>query len=111
MARSSVVKKFISINVLVILLESPLILAEEEGGKSTFEWVLQMSAIVGLVMLSGLFSGLTLGLMSLDKIGLEIVIGAGEAENATSFEKKQAFWAKKISPGKNVVVLRFYDFS
>jgi len=38
-----------------------------------FAWV----AIVILICLSGTFSGLTLGLLSLDLIGLEIVIGSG----------------------------------
>mmetsp|Transcript_11259 Transcript_11259/g.27702 ORF Transcript_11259/g.27702 Transcript_11259/m.27702 type:complete len:637 (-) Transcript_11259:620-2530(-) len=38
-----------------------------------------------LLILSGLFSGLNLGLMSLDKIGLEIVMGSG-----TSDEKRYA---------------------
>eukprot|EP00656_Telonema_subtile_P033873 TRINITY_DN3791_c0_g4_i4.p1 TRINITY_DN3791_c0_g4~~TRINITY_DN3791_c0_g4_i4.p1 ORF type:complete len:596 (+),score=156.60 TRINITY_DN3791_c0_g4_i4:115-1902(+) len=46
--------------------------------------------IVGLVVLSGLFSGLTLGLLSLDIKQLEIVIKAGD-EN----EKK---YAKRILP-------------
>jgi metal transporter CNNM len=34
--------------------------------------------ILILIMLSGLFSGLTLGLLSLDKMGLQIVIGGGD---------------------------------
>ena len=36
------------------------------------EFVVQWGAVVLLVCLSGLFSGLTLGLLSLDKIGLEV---------------------------------------
>ena len=38
--------------------------------------------IVVLIFLSALFSGLTLGLLSLDKIGLQIVIGGDDAEAA-----------------------------
>lgn len=34
--------------------------------------------ILLLILLSGLFSGLTLGLLSLDKMGLQIVIGGGD---------------------------------
>merc|ERR1719197_2335715 len=33
-------------------------------------------------MLSGLFSGLTLGLLSLDKVGLQIVIKGGEPDES-----------------------------
>lgn len=44
--------------------------------------------VIGLVALSGLFSGLTLGLLSLDKTGLEIVIGGGS-------EQEQE-WARKL---------------
>lgn len=42
--------------------------------------VLQWLVCLGLVVLSGLFSGLTLGLLGLDKTGLEIVIGGGTPE-------------------------------
>eukprot|EP00634_Sargassococcus_sp_CCMP2135_P011481 CAMPEP_0198653010 /NCGR_PEP_ID=MMETSP1467-20131203/6772_1 /TAXON_ID=1462469 /ORGANISM="unid. sp., Strain CCMP2135" /LENGTH=910 /DNA_ID=CAMNT_0044388957 /DNA_START=81 /DNA_END=2813 /DNA_ORIENTATION=+ len=40
--------------------------------------------------MSGLFSGLTLGLLGLDKTGLEIVIGGGTEEEKT--------WARKVLP-------------
>lgn len=38
---------------------------------------LSLPLSLGLVLLSGLFSGLTLGLMSLDKVGLQILAEAG----------------------------------
>ena len=65
---------------------------------STTEWIWKIAIVVLLNLFSALFSGLTLGLMSLDKIGLEIVIGAGEAENASADEKEQAKCAKTIYP-------------
>ena len=46
--------------------------------------------IVVLLFLSAMFSGLTLGLLSLDKIGLQIVIGGDDAE--------AAHYAKTILP-------------
>lgn len=51
---------------------------------------LYWSVCVVLIILSGLFSGLTLGLLGLDKIGLEIVAGGGDPKLAT--------YAKKIIP-------------
>ncbi|RHY23683.1 hypothetical protein DYB32_009089 [Aphanomyces invadans] len=71
---------------------------EGDGGDSTALWVARIMCIVALVALSALFSGLTLGLMSLDKVGLEVVIGAGEDEHATEKEKAQADAAKRIAP-------------
>ena len=38
-------------------------------------------ASAGLVILSGLFSGLTLGLMSLDIVGLQILAESGRPED------------------------------
>lgn len=51
-------------------------------------WVtlLQYLLIVVLVVASGLFSGLTLGLLGLDKIGLEI-IGNGDEPRMAAFAK------------------------
>ena len=40
--------------------------------------ILQWSFIVFLIMMSGLFSGLTLGLLGLDKTGLEIIMGGSD---------------------------------
>ncbi|RHZ04496.1 hypothetical protein DYB26_006290 [Aphanomyces astaci] len=69
-----------------------------DGGDSPALWIGRVVGIVVLVAMSALFSGLTLGLMSLDKVGLEVVIGAGEDEHATEKEKAQADAAKRIAP-------------
>ncbi|OQS05475.1 hypothetical protein THRCLA_02395 [Thraustotheca clavata] len=68
---------------------------------TTSEWALRICAVLLLTFLAALFSGLTLGLMSLDKIGLQIVIEAGEDPHATEDEKKNARYAKKIQPIRN----------
>lgn len=56
---------------------------EDESGWIT---AMQYVLIVVLVMASGLFSGLTLGLLGLDKIGLEI-IGNGDEPRMAAFAK------------------------
>lgn len=84
---------------LVVLTEKVVDAAEEdESSSSGTELIFRMVGIVVLAMFSALFSGLTLGLMSLDKTGLEVVIGAGEAHNATEAEQEQAKYAQKIAP-------------
>ena len=60
--------------------------------------LIQYSSIIVLLAFSAMFSGLTLGLMSLDKIGLEIVIGAGTAPTADRQQRKEAAYAQKIQP-------------
>ncbi|CAK4089833.1 unnamed protein product [Aphanomyces euteiches] len=74
-----------------------------DGGSSsadwtTDEWALRLGAIFVLVFLAAMFSGLTLGLMSLDKVGLEVVIATGEEATATEEERRNAKYAKKIQP-------------
>mmetsp|Transcript_21841 Transcript_21841/g.27860 ORF Transcript_21841/g.27860 Transcript_21841/m.27860 type:complete len:519 (-) Transcript_21841:145-1701(-) len=59
-----------------------------EFNPSTF--FVQWAFIILLVILSGMFSGLNLGLMSLDKLGLEIVIQSGTP--------KQSLHARRIYP-------------
>lgn len=54
--------------------------------------------ILVLVTLSAIFSGLTLGLMSLDRLGLEVVIGAGERDGASDDECAKADAARRILP-------------
>ena len=50
----------------------------------------QIIFIIILILMSAMFSGLTLGLMSLDKTGLEIVMDGGDEENAA--------YARRIYP-------------
>jgi metal transporter CNNM len=57
-----------------------------------------LGLVVALVLLSGLFSGLTLGLMGLDKIGMDIVSGAGRSKDATPEQRQQAKYAMQIKP-------------
>lgn len=61
---------------------------EDSGGGSSSvgESILSYLIIVVLVAASGLFSGLTLGLLGLDKIGLEI-ISNGDEPNMAAFAK------------------------
>ncbi|KAF0719899.1 Aste57867_696 [Aphanomyces stellatus] len=70
----------------------------DNGGDGPGLWFWRVLGILMLVALSALFAGLTLGLMSLDKVGLEVVIGAGEDDHATEKEKAQAAAAKRIAP-------------
>lgn len=60
--------------------------------------VLRFSFIVALVGLSAIFSGLTLGLMSLDQLALEVTIGAGERDGASADERSKAAAATRILP-------------
>lgn len=59
---------------------------------------LQVVAVAVLLGLSGLFAGLGLGLMSLDLIGLEIVVAAGQDELATDRERRNSAAARRIIP-------------
>ncbi|EGG14553.1 Ancient conserved domain protein 2 [Cavenderia fasciculata] len=61
-------------------------MTDHNAGFYIFQW----AGIIFLVSLSGLFAGLTLGLLSLDITGLEIVIASG-----TPLESK---YARKIYP-------------
>ncbi|RLN58624.1 hypothetical protein BBJ29_007883 [Phytophthora kernoviae] len=65
---------------------------------SSGEIAMKVGALVALLGLSAMFAGLGLGLMSLDLIGLEIVVAAGEDENATEKEKMNSKAAKKVIP-------------
>lgn len=63
---------------------------EEERANSIQEYILYSVVSAILVLLAGLFSGLTLGLLSLDPMNLEIMIKGGEG--------KKREYAKKILP-------------
>lgn len=56
--------------------------AEDGEGGSGWDLVLQLVLVAVLVAASGLFSGLTLGLLGLDKIGLEIISHGDEPQMA-----------------------------
>ncbi|OWZ21741.1 Metal transporter [Phytophthora megakarya] len=55
-------------------------------------------AIVLLIVMSAISSGLTLGLMSLDKVSLDVIIRAGDRPEASRDEIKKAKAAKRILP-------------
>jgi hypothetical protein len=77
---------------LAPLLGSVLLLAGAQGiqaqqnlitvGKTPYDEALAWVAVVVLVAMAGVFSGLTLGLMGLDVHGLEIVMAGSDAESA-----------------------------
>ncbi|KAI8141302.1 hypothetical protein BJV82DRAFT_620051 [Fennellomyces sp. T-0311] len=67
---------------------SPLIPLMEDGPKSYYwspEFFLRMTAIIVLVLLGGVFAGLTLGLMGLDQTNLHVMV-----ESGTDKERKNA---------------------
>jgi metal transporter CNNM len=60
--------------------------------------ILSVVAIGICLTLSAFFSGLTLGLMSLDVMGLQIVIESGNREEASKQERRDAELAQNIVP-------------
>jgi len=62
----------------------------ESSSQPLWQYILNLALIIILILFSGLFSGLTLGLLGLDKIGLQIVIDGGSKDLANH--------AKKIQP-------------
>ncbi|KAL4096216.1 hypothetical protein PRIC1_009578 [Phytophthora ramorum] len=56
------------------------------------------AGILGLIVMSAISSGLTLGLMSLDKVSLDVVVRAGDRAEATTDEVLKAKAAKRILP-------------
>lgn len=75
--------------------EAPLALELHDNGAGHS---LKVLAVVLLLGLSAMFSGLGLGLMSLDLIGLEIVVAAGEDEHASAEERRNSEAARRIIP-------------
>lgn len=71
---------------------------DETGEKAPADVALKVTVLAVLLLLSAMFSGLGLGIMSLDLIGLEIVVAAGEDENATEKEKQNSDAARRIIP-------------
>lgn len=63
---------------------------DDDSRLSDTQFVMYLLAVVGLVLMAGLMSGLTLGLMSLDDVDLEVLKRSGTI--------RQRAYAKKISP-------------
>ncbi|KAF4323710.1 hypothetical protein JM18_000786 [Phytophthora kernoviae] len=72
--------------------------SQEGHSESETSEVIHYVAICLLIIMSAISSGLTLGLMSLDKMGLDVVVRAGERPGATTDERKKAKAAKRILP-------------
>lgn len=88
-----------SVGVAIVALSIGGVLAQEDttddgdsssGGGSVGTTILSYVTIGVLIAASGLFSGLTLGLLGLDKIGLEI-IGNGDEPRMAAFAKVGGF--------------------
>ncbi|CAI5715632.1 unnamed protein product [Hyaloperonospora brassicae] len=79
-----------------------LILSQETATATAAasEWivVLHYAAIALLIVLSAISSGLTLGLMSLDKVSLDVIVRAGDRPEATIEEQTKAQAARRILP-------------
>lgn len=62
-----------------------------EASDEWYESVLRALSILSLILMSGLFSGLTLGLLGLDLNGLEIVMG-GNDKNSEDYKNAQTIF-------------------
>jgi len=76
-------RRGLALGLLCLLSQAQPVVAQTEGLPPAVQFI----TIVLLVAFSGLFSGLTLGLLGLDKMGLQIVIGGGEPERAKLAKK------------------------
>ena len=76
-------------NAVLNFARLPLFRPRRKVGSGTTGKVLTFAFVIILVCFSGLFSGLTLGLLGLDKIGLEIVMG-GEDEKLKRFAQARS---------------------
>ncbi|KAL3673836.1 hypothetical protein V7S43_001524 [Phytophthora oleae] len=72
------------------------------SGSHSDKWdlmtIIHYVAIVLLLVMSAISSGLTLGLMSLDKVSLDVIVRAGNRPGATLDEMKKAKAARRILP-------------
>ncbi|KAE9067419.1 hypothetical protein PF010_g27464 [Phytophthora fragariae] len=69
-----------------------------DSGVSDVMKAIHYGAIVLLIVMSAISSGLTLGLMSLDKVSLDVIIRAGDRPGATKDEMRKAKAARRILP-------------
>ncbi|TMW60406.1 hypothetical protein Poli38472_000448 [Pythium oligandrum] len=79
-------------------LDTPSLGPDDVPPTESTNLALLICILVVLLSLSAVFAGLGLGLMSLDLIGLEIVVAAGEDKHATLKEKHQGDAARRIIP-------------
>ncbi|KUF97778.1 Ubiquitin-conjugating enzyme E2 2 [Phytophthora nicotianae] len=73
-------------------------MADTGSEESDIMTVIHYIAIVLLIIMSAISSGLTLGLMSLDKVSLNVIVRAGDRPGATKDEMKKAKAARRILP-------------
>ncbi|ETP37956.1 hypothetical protein F442_14305 [Phytophthora nicotianae P10297] len=73
-------------------------MADTGSEESDIMTVIHYIAIVLLIIMSAISSGLTLGLMSLDKVSLNVIVRAGDRPGATNDEMKKAKAARRILP-------------
>ena len=60
---------------------------EEEQRDTGAKLILDLVVVLALVVVAGLMSGLTLGMLSLDTVNLEIIINAGSKRDAANAKK------------------------
>ncbi|KAG1703309.1 hypothetical protein DVH05_008218 [Phytophthora capsici] len=76
--------------------------ANSNSGSHSNDWdvmtIIHYAAIVFLLIMSAISSGLTLGLMSLDKVSLDVIVRAGNRPGATLDEMKKGKAARRILP-------------
>ncbi|PWN41200.1 DUF21-domain-containing protein [Ceraceosorus guamensis] len=83
---------------------------EPEAPESTFQLVVDMVSIAGLVILGGIFAGLTLGLMGLDMVNLQVLSTSGSeteqdhARKVLKLLEKGRHWVLVVLLLGNVVV-------
>jgi hypothetical protein len=66
-------------------------LKEPEPRDTGVKLIIDLIVVLALVIVAGIMSGLTLGLLSLDTVNLEIIINAGSEKDAANARKYTFF--------------------